>query len=63
MMLELSMFYPSITGIQYLQDSLSSLTVTSTKKRTELLNSTDREKLVRYIRSRTGEDSLKVVFK
>ena len=63
MMLELSMFYPSITGIQYLQDSLSSLTVTSTKKRTELLSIADREKLERYIRSRTGSDSLKVVFK
>lgn len=63
MMLELNMFYPSITDLQYLQDTIPSLEISSSKKRLELLSNADKAKLERYIRLRTGNDTLKVVFK
>ena len=63
MLLELSMFYSSINDIQYLQDTIPSIAVTSSKKKAELLSGADKVKLERYIRSRTGNDTLKIIFK
>lgn len=63
LILDLSMFYPSITNMEYAQDTIPSLTVTSSKKKAQLLSKADKLKLERYIRSRTGNDTLNIVFK
>lgn len=63
MMLELSMLYPSITDIQYLNDSIPSLTIIASKKRNGLLSNADKEKLEKYIKYKTSNDSLKIVYK
>ena len=63
MIFELSMFYPSITDMQYLQDTIPSLAVSSSKKKAEMLSSADKAKLERYIRSRTGNDTINIIFR
>jgi len=61
--LELSMLYPSITDIQYLSDSIPSLTIISSKKKNGLLSTADKEKLEKYIKYKTSNDSLKIFYK
>ncbi|MFA7360889.1 MAG: hypothetical protein WC139_07610 [Candidatus Kapaibacterium sp.] len=63
LILDISMFYPSITNMEYAQDTIPSLTVTSSKKKAEMLSSADKAKLERYIRSRTGNDTINIIFR
>lgn len=63
MVLELSMFYPSVTDVKYMQDSVQSLVVTLSEKRGETIGKADKNKIDKYIKSRTGNDSLMIFYK
>lgn len=61
--LEMSMLYPSITDIKYLGDSIPSLTLTLSKRKNEILSSSDKEKLEKYIKFKTDNDTLNIIYK